>query len=370
MRVGITCHPTLGGSGTVATNLGVHLARRGHQVHFISYDLPYGLTTEYDENIFFHEVGVTTYPLFKFPPYSLALAARMAEVAEREHLDLFHVHYAIPHATCAILAKLIAENTNVKVIATLHGTDITYVGNDPSFFRITKFSIERSDAVTTVSHWLKRRTQEEFQTECQIHTIYNFVDPDIFKRRACDKSRFSRAGEKVVMHISNFRPVKRVRDVVAVFDHINRQVPSRLVLVGDGPELSAANLMIEDAGLADRVEYLGTQDRVEDILPCADLVLLPSEYESFGLAALEAMACEVPVVASNSGGLTELIEDRVTGFLSDVGDVQTMAQCGIDVLTDAGAAREIGARARERVLEKFNPEAIVDEYERLYSSVM
>jgi N-acetyl-alpha-D-glucosaminyl L-malate synthase BshA len=370
MRIGITCHPTLGGSGTVATDLGVHLARRGHQVHFISYELPYRLTTEYDENVFFHEVGVTTYPLFRFPPYSLALAARMAEVAERQELDLFHVHYAIPHATCAILAQLVSENASVKVIATLHGTDITYVGKDPSFFRITKFSIERSDAVTAVSHWLKRRTQEEFQTGCQIHTIYNFVDPDVFKRRPCDKSRFSRAGEKIVMHMSNFRPVKRVGDVVAVFDHINRQVPSRLVLVGDGPELSTANLMIEEAGLADRVEYLGAQDRVEDILPCADLVLLPSEYESFGLAALEAMACEIPVVASNGGGLTELIEDQVTGFLVEVGDVQAMARRGIDMLTDADAARQIGVQARQRAVQRFNPELIVGEYERLYSSII
>jgi N-acetyl-alpha-D-glucosaminyl L-malate synthase BshA len=325
---------------------------------------------EYDENIFFHGVNVTTYPLFKFPPYSLALAAQMAEVAEREKLDLFHVHYAIPHATCAILAKLICDKDDVKVVTTLHGTDITYVGNDPSFLRVTRFSIEESDAVTAVSDWLKRRTQEEFQTKRDIHTIYNFVDPDKFKPRPCDESRFSRAGEKVVMHISNFRPVKRIRDVVDIFTHINRRVPSRLVLVGEGPELSAADLKLKETDLADRVEYLGTQDCIEDIIPCADLVLLPSEYESFGLAALEAMACEVPVVASRGSGLSELIENGVTGFLADVGDVETMAERGIEMLSDCDAAREIGAKARQRALQNFNPEPIVSEYERLYASIL
>lgn len=370
MRIGITCHPTIGGSGFVGTNLGVQLARKGHQVHFISYDLPFRLTVEYDERIFFHPVSVTTYPLFKFPPYSLALAARMAEVAEWQELDVLHVHYAIPHATCAILARLVAEKSKVKVVTTLHGTDITYVGSDPSFFRITKFSIEESDAVTAVSEWLRDRTREEFQTDCEIHTIYNFVDPNRFKPRTCDKSRFSREGEKIVMHISNFRPVKRVRDVVSIFKLINDRVPSRLVLVGEGPEISVADHMIRELELVDRVEFLGEQDRIEDIVPCADLVLLPSEYESFGLAALEAMACGVPVVASASGGLVELIEDGVTGFLADVGDVQTMADRGIDVFSNPDVAGRIGAQARESVVQRFEPDPIVSRYEDLYESLM
>jgi len=370
MRIGITCHPTIGGSGFVATDLGVQLARRGHEVHFISYDLPFRLTMEYDERIFFHPVSVTTYPLFKFPPYSLALAARMAEVAERQELDVLHVHYAIPHATCAILAKLVAQSARVKVVTTLHGTDITYVGSDPSFFRITKFSIEESDAVTAVSEWLRDRTREEFQTDCEIHTIYNFVDPNRFKPRTCDKSRFSQADEKIVMHISNFRPVKRVNDVVDIFRLINERVPSRLILVGEGPEIAAADNMIRELELADRVEFLGTQDRIEDIVPCADLVLLPSEYESFGLAALEAMACEVPVVASRSGGLVELIEDRVTGFLADVGDVRTMADRGVEAFTNPDVARGIGAQARESVMQRFNPDVMVSRYEELYESLI
>jgi len=339
-------------------------------VHFISYDLPFRLTMEYDEHIFFHPVSVTTYPLFKFPPYSLALAARMAEVAERQELDLLHVHYAIPHATCAILARLIAEDSKVKVITTLHGTDITYVGSDPSFFRITKFSIEESDAVTAVSKWLKDRTRQEFQTDCEIHTIYNFVDPKRFKPRTCDRSRFSRADEKIVMHISNFRPVKRVGDVVAVFDLINKRVPSRLVLVGEGPEIAVADRLIKARGLSDRVEFLGEQDLIEDIVPCADLVLLPSEYESFGLAALEAMACGVPVVASRSGGLVELIEDGVTGFLAGVGDVQTMADRGVEAFTNPDVARRIGVQARQSVVQRFEPQAIVSQYEQLYESVI
>lgn len=370
MRIGITCHPTIGGSGFVATDLGVQLARRGHQVHFISYDLPFRLTMEYDEHIFFHPVSVTTYPLFKFPPYSLALAARMAEVAERQQLDVLHVHYAIPHATCAILARLIAEDSKVKVITTLHGTDITYVGSDPSFFRITKFSIEESDAVTAVSEWLKNRTREEFKTDCDIRTIYNFVDPNRFKPRPCDKSRFSQADEKIVMHISNFRPVKRVRDVVAIFKLINERVPSRLVLVGEGPEILAADHMVKELGLVGHVDFLGEQDRIEDIVPCADLVLLPSDYESFGLAALEAMACGVPVVASRSGGLVELIEDGVTGFLADVGDVRTMADRGLEAFNDPDVARRIGAQARETVVQRFNPGPIVSQYEELYESLV
>ncbi len=369
MRIGITCHPTIGGSGLVATDLGVLLARRGHTVHFVSYDLPYRLTTEYDERVFFHPVEVTTYPLFKFPPYSLSLAARMAELAERQSLDVLHVHYAIPHATCAILAKLIAEDAHVKVVTTLHGTDITYVGSDPSFFRITKFSIEESDAVTAVSNWLKKRTREELQTDCEIHTIYNFVDPAKFRPRPCDRSRFSRAGEKIVMHISNYRPVKRVKDVVAIFNLIQKRVPSRLILVGEGPELSIADHMIKELGLRDRVEFLGTQDSIEAIVPCADLLLLPSEYESFGLAALEAMACEVPVLASRSGGLVELVDDGVTGFLENVGDVQAMAERGVEVLTNADVARTIGASARKSVVERFSPEQIVGQYEDLYRSL-
>jgi N-acetyl-alpha-D-glucosaminyl L-malate synthase BshA len=370
VRIGITCHPTIGGSGLVATDLGVHLARRGHTVHFVSYDLPYRLTMEYDERIFFHPVDVITYPLFKFPPYSLSLAARMAELAERQALDVLHVHYAIPHATCAILARLIAEGTHVKVVTTLHGTDITYVGSDPSFFRITKFSIEESDAVTAVSKWLTERTRQEFQTNCKIHTIYNFVDPAKFRPRTCNKSRFSRAGERIVMHISNYRPVKRVKDVVAIFNLIQERVPSRLVLVGEGPELSTADQMIKELGLSDRVEFLGTQDSIEEIVPCADLFLLPSEYESFGLAALEAMACEVPVVASRSGGLVELIDDGITGFLENVGDVQTMAERGIEALTNADVARRVGALARESVVERFNPDQIVGQYEEVYRSLL
>ncbi len=371
MNIGITCYPTLGGSGAVAAELGKQLARRNHSVHFVSYRLPFrldGLT----ENIFYHEVDVSTYALFEYPPHDLALSAKMAEVAREHRLDLFHVHYAIPHAITGILAQLMLGEHAPKLVTTLHGTDITLVGQDRSFFEITRFGIVRSDGVTAVSEFLRKMTVEEFDIANPIEVIPNFVDLSAYTvRHACPDGRFVRAGEKVLLHISNFRAVKRVLDTVRILERVIREVPNTvLLMVGEGPERSSAQALAKRLGLEDRVRFLGRQDRVAEILTLADVFLLPSELESFGLSALEAKACGVPVVGSDAGGLPEVVRHAETGFLLPVGDIEGMAARTIEILKDAEHCRALGQAGRRRAAALFGSDRVVSHYERYYEQVL
>lgn len=369
MRIGITCYPTFGGSGVVATELGLALAKGGDDVHFISYAMPSRLNTIH-ERIHFHEVNVTPYPLFDpYPPYTLALATKMAEVAAYEKLDILHVHYAIPHAISAHLAKQILRS-NLKVITTLHGTDITLVGRDESYLPITKFGIEVSDGVTAVSQWLKDETATHFETEKPIEVIPNFVDPARFKRDSKICNIYGAPGDKLVCHVSNFRPVKRIMDVVMTFEQIVRAVPSRLIMIGDGPERSRAEAYIREHDLRDSVFFLGNVPNLEEVLGGCDLFLLPSETESFGMAALEAMASEVPVIATRSGGLPEVVADGETGYLLPVGDVHAMAARGIEILSNDDLRRTLGKRAREVAVKQFDESWIVPRYRDLYERVL
>jgi N-acetyl-alpha-D-glucosaminyl L-malate synthase BshA len=373
MRIGITCYPTYGGSGAVATELGLDLARRGHEVHFISYASPFRLP-DFAERVTFHEVVPAEYPLFEHSPYALALAVKQHEVALRENLDLMHVHYAIPHATTAWLAKeMMRKVRDLKVVTTLHGTDITLVGQDPSYFTITKFSIEQSDAVTAVSAFLRDETYRAFGcTDCTIEVIPNFVEPRDYYP-ATDVSTCRRAlapaDHAVLVHVSNFRPVKRVLDVVRTFDGVRRVRPATLVLVGDGPDRDAAEQEVDRLGVRRSVRFLGKVDNVADVLRGADLFLLPSQSESFGLAALEAMACGVPVIATRTGGLPEVITDGVTGFLAEVGDIATMTDRALTVLNDPALHARLRAAAAARALE-FAADKVVPLYERLYEDVL
>jgi L-malate glycosyltransferase len=373
VRIGITCYPTYGGSGAVATELGMELAKRGHEVHFISYAQPFRLP-HFMEGVFFHEVEIARYPLFEYPPYDLALAVTMHEVALQRELDLLHVHYAIPHATSAWIAKeMLGGDSNLKIITTLHGTDITLVGQERSFWEITRFSIRRSDGITAVSDYLKAETVDKFLVPAEdIEVIPNFIDPTHYDRDRypCRKKALLRPGEKLVMHISNFRPVKRVRDVVRIFHRINRSVPARLVFVGDGPDRTEAADEAKRLGVKDRVVFLGKQDTVAELLACADLFLLPSESESFGLAALEAMASAVPVVASTAGGIPEVVEHGITGYLADIGAVEEMGDAGIAILSDAERWLEMSTVARAVAVERFSADAIVSRYEAYYQQVL
>ena len=370
MRIGITCYPTYGGSGTVATELGKALAVRGHKVHFISYSLPYRLR-EFNENVSFHEVSMMRYPLFEYPPYSLALSAKMVEVVEEQDLELLHVHYAIPHAASAYLTKQMLGG-RPKIVTTVHGTDITIVGNDESYFRITKFSIDESDGITAVSEFLKRETEERFQVETPIKMIPNFIDSEKFSRshRRCEKCLFAPKGEQIVMHVSNFRPVKRIEDVISIFALINAEVPSKLLMVGDGPLMSLALRTSEKMGVSSDTLFLGKQNDVAGLLSIADVFLLPSESESFGLSALEAMSCQVPVIGTNSGGLPEVVEHGVTGWLEKVGDVESMAERGKQILVDHSLREKMGKKARQVAIEKFHRDKIVDIYERYYEEIL
>lgn len=372
MKIGITCYPTYGGSGAIATELGMELARRGHDVHFITYAHPFRLP-HFMERVYFHEVEVIRYPLFDHSPYPLALAAMMHEVALRERLDLLHVHYAIPHATSAWIAKeMLGDDHGLKIITTLHGTDITLVGQERSFEEITRFSIDRSDGLTAVSSYLKAETVAHFGISRErIEVIPNFVDTTLYDRSKyrCHKGSLGATGQRLVMHISNFRSVKRVRDVVRIFERIQREVPARLVFVGDGPERPEAADEAERLGLTSSVVFLGKQDSVAELLACADLFLLPSESESFGLSALEAMASGAPVVATRVGGLVEVVEEGVAGFLRDVGDVEGMAAAGIAILKDDAGWRRFSDSARI-VAERFRMDLIVPMYERYYHAVL
>ncbi|HXF95075.1 MAG TPA: N-acetyl-alpha-D-glucosaminyl L-malate synthase BshA [Gemmatimonadales bacterium] len=372
MKIGITCYPTYGGSGAVATELGLELARRGHEVHFITYASPFRLRG-FVERVTFHEVVTPEYPLFEHSPYALALAVKQHEVALRERLDLLHVHYAIPHAATAWLAKqMLKDQRDLKIVTTLHGTDITLVGQDPSYFTLTKFSIEQSDAVTAVSNYLRDETYRAFGcVGCDVVVIPNFVSTAEYYPPTGETCRHSLAppGHRILVHVSNFRPVKRVVDVVRVFAGVRRRLPAALVLVGDGPDRDAAQQEVDALGLTGDVRFLGKVDRVADILRASDLFLLPSSTESFGLAALEAMACGVPVVATRVGGLPEVVTDGETGRLAAVGAVEEMVEYATAILENpevhAAMRRRAAARARE-----FSAERVVPRYEELYRDLL
>ncbi len=373
MKVGITCYPTYGGSGAVATELGIALAGRGHEVHFITYEHPFRLPT-FLPRVYFHEVSIGSYPLFEYPPYDLALAVRMHDVALSHNLDLLHVHYAIPHATSAWIAKemLKEQGRRLPVVTTLHGTDITIVGQDRSYQAITRFSIERSDRITAVSQWLKDETIRAFGcANSRVDVIPNFVDPVVFNRARYDDSLRAElgGGKKVLMHISNFRPVKRVRDVVRIFAKVRASVPSVLVMVGDGPDRGAAEEEARVLGVANEVRFLGKIDAVAPLLAAADAYVFPSESESFGLSALEALASGVPVIGARVGGVPEVVRDGVTGSLHDLGDIDGMAASVVRFLepkrwAEASAAAAADARTR------FATADVVSRYEALYREAL
>ncbi len=373
MRIGITCYPTFGGSGVVATELGIALAEAGDEVHFISYALPSRLGLP-RPRVFFHEVVAPTYPLFVSPPYTLALATKMAEVASHARLDLLHVHYALPHAISAILAREMSAGNGVKlkVLTTLHGTDITIVGQDRSYLPITRYGIEKSDAVTAVSRYLRDVTERELGVRRKVELIYNFVDGDLF--RPGEASPYARSlcreEESVLVHISNFRPVKRIADVLGVFDRVRREIPARLLLIGDGPDRSLAERLAREGGFEDRTIFLGNVPSIETILPVGKLLLLPSDAESFGLAALEGMACGLPVIGTSVGGLPEVVEDGKSGCLRPVGDVAGMADAALSLLCDPEKFAAFSRQARRRAVEEFPTEAAVVRYRKLYEETL
>jgi N-acetyl-alpha-D-glucosaminyl L-malate synthase BshA len=377
MRIGITCYPTYGGSGVVATELGIELSALGHEIHFISYSQPFRLSGR-DGGVFYHEVPVSSYPLFEFPPYDLALASRMAEVAEFYELDLLHVHYAIPHSVSALLARqmLAARGRRLPFVTTLHGTDITLVGIDRSYLPITRYSIQESDGVTSISQYLKDKTLSDFGITRDIAVVPNFVNCDVYTpvrdegERAASRKHLVGTSEPVLIHLSNFRPVKRVLDVIKIFAQVTGAIPSQLVLVGDGPDRSAAEWLVHELGIQARVHFLGKQDRVNELLPLADLMLMPSQLESFGLAALEAMACKVPAIATRVGGVPELIDHGETGLLYGVGDVDGMAQGAIDLLTNRERLEEMRETARRTAQKRFCATLVVPQYVNYYESVL
>jgi L-malate glycosyltransferase len=373
MRVGITCYPTYGGSGAVATELGLELARRGHEIHIISYASPFRLRGGYVERVTFHEVVPVDYPLFEHSPYALALAVKQHEVALREGLELMHAHYAIPHAATAWLAKqMLKTERDLKVVTTLHGTDITLVGQDPSYFTITKFSIERSDAVTAVSTFLRDETYRAFGCDgCDVRVIPNFISTADFSPATDGSCRraLAPADHKILIHVSNFRPVKRVVDVVRIFARVRRAIPATLVLVGDGPDRDAAEQEVDRLGLRADVRFPGKVDRVVDLLRGSDLFLLPSQTESFGLSGLEAMACGVPVLATRTGGLPEVVVEGETGYLLPVGAVEEFADRALAVLGDAALHARLRAAAAARARE-FSAERVVPRYEALYQETL
>ncbi len=370
MRIGITCYPTHGGSGVIATELGKHLAENGHEVAFISYSTPLRLT-ELPPRVSFHQVEIVSYPVLQNFPYTLALASKMAEIARMKSLQVLHVHYAIPFAAAALLARQLVPELNLKIVTTLHGTDITLVGRNPSFKAITGQTIEQCDAVTAVSNFLKEETYRNFQVNKEIDVICNFIDPlrhnphqpDCISTRDCPE-RFN------LMHISNFRPVKRVADVVKIFARFNETLNARLLLVGDGPDVGVASQVAQDLGVADQIEFIGVVDSIAPVLDAANLLLLPSETESFGLVALEAMASGVPVIASDVGGLPEVVEQGVTGYLAPVGDVEKMTQYAVKILSDCSTCRSFSRAARRRAVEHFDYHDIVPQYEAVYQRVL
>jgi N-acetyl-alpha-D-glucosaminyl L-malate synthase BshA len=382
MNIGILCYPTYGGSGVVATELGKALAERGHQVHFISYSVPMRL--QFSENIYFHKVEMSSYPLFDFPLYSIALASKIVEVAKFNGLDLVHAHYAIPHATSAYLAKEIINqeqrpnknhNTNLKIITTLHGTDITLIGLEISFLPTMKFSIEKSDGVTAVSTFLKVKTESQYNINKHIEVIPNFIDLEKYKRldnkeTQCLKEKIAKNGEKILVHTSNFRPLKRVEDCIRIFNEVRKKVPSKLLLIGDGPDRSACEYLAKYLGIHEDVTFYGNLESFVEILSIADLFLMPSQSESFGLSALEAMACGVPVVSSNTGGLPELNLHGETGYIAESGDIKKMAEYTIELLENKNKYKIFAENARERSAALFSADKIVTQYEKYYEKVL
>jgi len=372
MIIGIVCYPTFGGSGVLATELGKALASKGHQVHFITYQQPVRLTA-FIPNIFYHEVQVPTYPLFDYPPYETALASTLVDVIKNNHLQLLHVHYAIPHASAAYMAKKIleGEGIHIPVITTLHGTDITLVGRDKTYAPVVAFSINQSDAITAVSNNLRDETFKSFKIEKNIEVIHNFVDVDRFARKPIDafKKVIAPQGERILLHASNFRRIKRVNDVVHIFHKVREQIPSKLLFVGDGPERVSAEQLCRELGVCDDVRFVGKQEQMEDILAIADLFLLTSEYESFGLAALEAMAAGVPVISTNAGGLPEIMVPGENGFMGQVGDVETMSRQALDILRDDARLEQFKRNAAQHA-HAFDIHNIVPQYEKLYDGVL
>ena len=373
LNIGIVCHPAYGGSGVVASELGLELAARGHKVHFFSHSLPFRVPNAHPST-FFHEVEVTSYPLFKYPPYTLALATKLAEICKKHSLDIIHVHYAIPHAIAAYLCtRMIAPEQRPVTITTLHGTDITLVGLDSSFFEITRFSLDHSDGITAVSEQLAGETRRRFSSRNPVEVVPNFIDSDKFTpalRSESKRAAYTRPGEFLLGHLSNFRPVKRVLDVIRIFQLLHRNLPSHLVMIGEGVDLEPARNLTAELGIMEHVTFLGPVDKVPEVLSQLDLFLLPSEYESFGLAALEAMACGVPVVASRTGGLPEVVEDGVCGHLCEVSDTGAMAARAAEILTDEGKAGAFSAAARKRAKRLFDPSEIVGRYEDYYMRIL
>jgi N-acetyl-alpha-D-glucosaminyl L-malate synthase BshA len=370
LKIGIACYPTLGGSGVVATELGKKMAEKGHEVHFITDRMPFRLG-QFQANIYYHEVEVSDYYVFRYPPYDLALANKLAQVAKQENLDLLHVHYAVPHAICAYLAKQMVGD-HLKVVTTLHGTDITILGHDPSLRDLIRLAIHQSDAVTAVSQDLATETYEVLSINKPIELVYNFVDPQDYtaERNPQLRSQYAAPHEKILLHMSNFRPVKRISDVIDIFARVHEKVPSRLMFVGEGPELAKAVHRVKELGLTDRVHYLGKQNNVADVIAMADLLLLPSEKESFGLVALEAMAGGVPTIGSNTGGIPEVVKHGENGYLFPVGHTADMADSAIKLLNDPDLYHRFSTSGLLRSRTQFSAEAIVEQYERIYYRVV
>lgn len=367
LKIGITCYPTVGGSGVVATELGKMLAEKGHEIHFISSSIPFRLNRIY-HNIYYHQVEVNQYSVFQYAPYDIALASKMAEVINREKLDILHVHYAIPHAVCAILAKQMAS-VDFKIVTTLHGTDITVLGYDPSLTDAIRFGIEKSDIVTAVSHALVEQTHELIQPDKQIETVYNFIDERIYQKRDSRhlKREFEIAdNEKVVIHVSNFRQVKRVQDVVKTFAKIAARMPAKLLLVGDGPEMTVVCKLVKKLGLTNKVHLLGKQENLEELYSISDLMLLLSEKESFGLVALEAMACGVPCIGTNVGGIPEVIQHGRTGFICKLGDIEDISNKAIQLLENSDLHQQFSNESVVLANSRFKADFIVEQYEALY----
>lgn len=370
LKIGITCYPSLGGSGVVATELGKLLAEKGHEVHFITHSIPFRLGA-FHKNIHYHEVQVSDYYVFRYPPYDLSLASKMAEVVKREQLDILHVHYAVPHAVCAYLAKqMVGEN--LKIVTTLHGTDITVLGQDVTLKDLIALAINKSDAVTAVSADLIRQTREALEITRDIDLTYNFIDKRVYYPREVStlRSEFAAPDEKILMHISNFRPVKRVPDVIDVFYRVNKSMPSKLLLVGEGPDMPKVQSRIRELGIEDRVHFLGKQDEIAQVISLADVLLLPSEKESFGLVALEAMACGVPTVGSEAGGIPELVLHGLTGYLAPIGDTAAMADYALTLLSDPSKREAMRAACLERAHTQFCDQKITREYEEIYYRVL
>ncbi|MGM9923138.1 MAG: N-acetyl-alpha-D-glucosaminyl L-malate synthase BshA [Bacillus sp. (in: firmicutes)] len=370
LNIGIICYPSVGGSGVVATELGRLLADKGHNIHFISSSMPFRMKKMHPR-IFFHSVEINAYSVFQYPPYDLSLASKIAEVIKREKLDILHAHYAIPHAVCAILAKQMADR-DVKIVTTLHGTDITVLGSDHSLQELIKFGIEKSDYVTAVSHSLAEETRGIIHPDQAIHTVYNFIDENVYKKQidSTIKQDFGLHDEKILIHVSNFREVKRVQDIIQVFDRVRKEVPSKLLLVGDGPEMSTVCELVEELGLQEQVLFLGKQDNVQELYSISDLMLLLSEKESFGLVLLEAMACGVPCIGTNIGGIPEVIDHGKTGYISELGDIEAIARRTVRLLKDESLHKQFSNACLETVCTKFRSSSIIAQYEEIYYKLL